>query len=114
MIHFTEVLGSPGVFQLVDSLYETQGRIDRSVFDQISKSSGIGQPTVDKLLGSGLFHVTSARVDITTFGQRVALLMRVLNDQEDLADAIRKLGELYPQLKPFELITNNITEYVLD
>jgi len=103
-----------GVYQLLGEMHKTVGAIDAPLFQHMWKRAGVRDRSVKALFSSGLLYTTPGTVRFTTFGQRTTLLVRALNGDEDLSGLTTKLGHLYPQLKPFDLITSQVTDYVLE
>jgi hypothetical protein len=108
------VIAKPGVYRLIGQVYAATDALQSGVFQQMCRSSGVRDQDVLALFEAGLLYRTPGTVRVTTFGQRVTLLVRALNGDEELASLIQKLGHLYPQLKPYDLITSQVTDYVLD
>jgi hypothetical protein len=109
-----DVLSQPGVYRLVGEMYKVANTIQPSIYEQMCQSAGVSQRVSQDLFDEGVLYKTPGTVRITPFGQRVTLLLKAINGDEDLSVLIQKLGHLYPQLKPYDLITSSVTDYVLD
>ncbi len=110
----SDVVAQPGVYRLVSETYKAAKALVPPVFDEMCRSAAIDEAALRALFEAGLFYKTPGSIGVTTFGQRVTLLLRALNGDEELASLVQRLGHLYPELKPYDLVTNRVTDYVLE
>lgn len=69
--------------------------------------------TLKALIGNNLLHQAPHGFEITHLGRRARLLLDALNGA-DLRDVWRRLGQLDPALRNYELLRNNLTDEFLN
>src|SRR6516225_4478752 len=110
----SETIGQPGVFSLLDRLLQFQGPLSFSLFEEVRLGSAAEENVAADLFNNGLLATDAEKVLITTLGQKLTLLLRAINDRDELTQTFHKLGNLFPYLQRFHLIEGNITEYVVE
>jgi len=113
--HFlSETIGQPGVFSLLDRLLQFQEPLSFSLFEEVRVDSATEKNVAEDLLNNGLLARDAEKVLMTTLGQKSTLLLRAINDRDELGQTFQKLGNLFPYLQRFHLIEGNVTEYVVE
>ena len=109
-----EIVGKKGAYQFLDRIYEYQDVVQSQDLAQLIDETNISQDLFSELTDAGLFIGTPDGFYISSLGKRVTLLLRGINGQEEISEVFRKLTYLYPELRPYELITEDITSYFVD
>jgi hypothetical protein len=110
----SEVIGQKGVYSFLDSVYESQEVIPSVMMANFINKAGMSDDALSDLVLSGLIVESPDGFYISSFGKKATLLLRAINGKEELSEIFRKLTYLYPQLKPYELLTSNITNFFID
>jgi len=113
-MYLSEMLGEPGTFILFDYIYECNDLVPLSTLEAFSKDHNIQDTVIQNALNSGLVVSSSAGLFLSSFGKKITLLLRTINNREELSEAIRKLSYIDPSIRPYELLINNITEQFID
>ena len=111
----TTILGSEGASQVLEALQRSAVTSYRTE-ELTSLVEDCGEPdpnaAVDNLLAANLIYRRPDGLAITRFGIRTALLLEAIHGG-DLQDVWRRLSNLNPELRTFELIRNQLTEAFL-
>jgi len=110
----SETVGQRGAFPFLDKFYKAHKIFSSTEVADLINEVGITDRLFSELFSAGLLEGATSGFYISSLGERVALLLRAVNDKEDLTEVYRKLTYLYPELKPYELITENITGLFID
>lgn len=110
----SEIIGQKGVYSFLDSVYESLEVIHSVKMANFLNEAGMSDDVLSDLALSGLIVEGPDGFYISSLGNKVTLLLRAINGKEDLPDIFRKLTYLYPQLKSYELLTSNITDFFID
>lgn len=110
----SEIVGQRGAFPFLDKFYEVHKILSSDEVSGLTKEAGITDRLFSDLSSAGLLVGTPSGFYISSLGKKVTLLLRAVNDKEDLTEVYRKLTYLYPELKPYELITEDITGLFID
>jgi hypothetical protein len=110
----SEAIGQPGVFFLLDRLLQFQAPFSSSFFEEARVASEAESEIVEDLFNNGLFARDAEKVLMTTLGQKSTLLLRAINERDELGETFQRLRNLFPYLQRFHLIEGNITEYVVE
>lgn len=110
----TELVGRPGVFQFLDGLLGAAARIQSHDVPAVSHKVGMTTDTFSDLTQVGILGTSTDGFYLSQLGQKTALLLRAVNDTEALAEVLGKLSDLYPGLRPYELITHDVTNFFID
>jgi hypothetical protein len=107
-----EILGSPGVFRTLQSVGERPDYYSARDIEGLLATYGASGTTEEfsKLANAGFFLEASAtgRFSLTTMGKKLLLLTDAINGR-DLSEVIQDLSSLFPGVRPYELLTRNIT-----
>src|SRR5947209_3256044 len=68
----------------------------------------------EELFQAGVLLNDQGRISLSTIGHKTTLLLRAINEAEDLPQVFSKLAGLLPYIRQYHLIEGNITEYVVD
>jgi hypothetical protein len=110
----SEVVGQKGVYSFLNRMYEIRDVVGASDLDQLIIEGNISQNLFSDLTNCGLFIGTPQGFYISSLGKKVTLLLRGINGDSDISELFYQLSYLYPELRPYELITENITDYFID
>lgn len=109
-----EIVGKMGAYQFLDRIFEYPDVVQSQDLAQLIDEMNISQDLFSELADGGLLIGTPDGFYISSLGKKVTLLLRGINGQEEISEVFRKLTYLYPELKPYELITEDITSYFVD
>jgi len=109
-----EIVGKKGAYQFLDRIFEYQDVVQSQDLVQLIDEMNISQDLFSELADAGLFIGTPDGFYVSSLGERVTLLLRGINGEEELSEVFRKLTYLYPELRPYELLTEDITGYFID
>lgn len=109
-----EIVGQRDAYRILDWAYEKQNVIKSTDLNQLIWESNLSQDVFSNLTSAGLFIGTPDGFSISSLGEKVTLLLRAINGKEEISETIRQLTYLYPDIKPYELVTENITDYFID
>ncbi len=110
----SEIVGQAGAFPFLDKFYEAHKILSSDEVSGLTKEAGITDRLFSDLSSAGLLEGATSGFCISSLGEKVLLLLRAINDKEDLTEVYRKLTYLYPELKPYELVTEDITGLFID
>ena len=109
-----EIVGKKGAYQFLDKIYEYQDVVQSQDLLQLIDEMNISQDLFSELADAGLFIGTPDGFYVSSLGKKITLLLRGINGQEEIPEVFGKLSYLYPELKPYELITEDVTSYFID
>jgi len=112
----SEVVGQKGVYYFLKHTYEIMDIVRSSKINELIDKTNISQNIFSELTKLGLFISTPGGFYISSLGRKVTLLLKGINDDIDIHKLFNELSNLYPNLnlRPYELITENITDYFID
>ena len=110
----SEIVGRRGAYSLLDKIYTKRDIVDIIEMVSLMKEIGVSDDLFSELTKSGLFIESPNGFYISSLGEKVTLLLRAINDEEEIAEVFQQLTYLYPSLRPYELITENVTDYFID
>lgn len=110
----SETVGQKGVYSLLDSIYESNEVIPSAKIAHLINEAGISDDVFSNLTLAGFLAESPDGFYISSLGKKATLLLRAINEKEELSEIFRKLTYLYPQLRPYELLTSNITDFFID
>lgn len=109
-----EIVGKKGAYQLLDKIYQYQDVVQSHELARLIDEVNASPELFSELTEAGLFIGTPTGFHISSLGKKVTLLLRGINGDEELSEVFRKLTYLYPELRPYELITKDVTSYFVD
>lgn len=109
-----ELVGQKGAYSLLNKIYERRDIIDSAEITDLIEKIGISNDLFSDLTNSGLFIESPNGFYLSSLGRKVTLLLRALNEEEEISEVFRQLTYLYPSLRPYELITEGITDYFIN
>lgn len=110
----SEVVGQKGVYSLMSRVHERGERIKPLEIQRILKDVGVSEELFAELTGVGLFIGVTDGFYLSSLGKKITLLLRTINDDEEISEVFQQLTHLYPNIRPYELITENVTDYFID
>lgn len=109
-----ETVGSKGAYQILNKIMQNQRIVSTEDMLPLIDESGLARDSFSDLVDKGLLIGTTKGYYISSIGERVTLLLRAINGDTDISDIFRKLSDIYPWLKPYELLTEDITGYFIN
>lgn len=109
----SEIIGQKNAYPFMNRMYERSDIINSVEMVSLIKETSVSDDLFSELAKSGLFIESPNGFYISSFGKKVTLLLRAINDHEEISEVFQQLTYLYPRLKPYELITENITDYFI-
>ncbi len=110
----SELVGQKGAYSLLNKIYERGQIIPNIEINDLAGETGVTDDLLSELLNSGILTESADGFYLSSVGRKVTLLLRALNEDEDMGDVFRQLTYLYPSLRLYELITESITDYFID
>jgi hypothetical protein len=110
----SEVVGQKGVYPFLTRIYEIGDIVRSSQINELIEETNISQNIFWELTHLGLFISTPGGFCISSLGKKVTILLKGINGDSDIYELFNELSNLYPNLRPYELITENITDYFID
>jgi hypothetical protein len=110
----SEVVGQKGVYSFLKRIYEIRDVVHSSKINELIEETNISQNVFSELINLGLFISTPGGFYISSLGKKVTILLKGINDDSDIYELFNEISNLYPNLRPYELITENITDYFID
>ncbi len=109
----SEIVGQKSAYSFMNRTYERGDIINAVEMVSLMKETGVSDDLFSKLANSGLFIESPDGFYISSLGKKATLLLRAINDYEEISEVFQQLTYLYPSLRPYELITENITDYFI-
>lgn len=109
-----EIVGTHGAYNLLDRIYRLSNVMPPNDLAELVNEANISQEALSELIDCGIFIGLPDGFYMSTLGQKITLLLRGINDDEELSELFRKLTFLYPDLKRFELVTSDVTGCFID
>jgi hypothetical protein len=110
----SEIVGRKGAYFLLNEIYARRDIVNTVEITSLMEEIGISDDLFSELTESGLFIESPDGFYISSLGKKVTLLLKAVNDKEGISEVFQQLTYLYPTLRPYELITENITDYFID
>jgi len=110
----SEIVGQKGVYSFLDRVDESNELVSSVKLENFINEAGMSDDILSDLASAGLLTESPDGFYISSLGKKVTLLLKAINGKEELYDIFRKLTYLYPQLRPYELLTSNITDFFID
>jgi len=110
----SEIAGKASAYEFLNGMHELQDIVTSDKLSQLMEEAGLSEDSFSQLHSSGLVLGTPHGFHISSLGTKITLLLRAMNSDADLQDTFRKLRYIYPELQPYELITEDITGYFVD
>lgn len=110
----SEIVGQRGAYSLLNNIYTKRDIISTTKTTNLLEKANASEELFSELIKSGLFIESPDGFYISSLGEKITLLLRAINDEEKISEVFQKLTYLFPNLRPYELITENITDYFID
>ena len=110
----SETVGQPGVYLLLSKILELAEDQSLKTIHELREECSTAVGDLDGLFEAGLLLKNHEAVTMSTAGQKATLLLRALNDRDDLTETFNKLSSILPHIRQYQLIEGNITEYVVE
>lgn len=110
----SEIVGQKGAYSLLNKIFERRDIVKNNEIISIMEEIGVSDNLFSKLIEAGLFIESPDGFFISSLGKKVTLLLRAINEEEEISEIFRQLLYLYPSLRPYELITESVTDYFID
>lgn len=109
-----EIVGQKGAYSLLNKMYTKMDIADDAEIASLMRELNVSDELFSDLTNSGLFIESPNGFYISSVGKRVTLLLRAINDEEEISEVFQQLKFLYPSLRAYELITEDITNYFIE
>lgn len=110
----SELVGRKGAYPLLSRALEKKDVITAEGITELVEEVGASYGLFSELTESGIFIESPVGFYLSSFGRKTTLLLRALNGDEEVSEVFRQLAYLYPSLRPYELITESVTDYFVD
>lgn len=110
----SEIVGQKGVYDFLNKTYDIHDAINGDDFERLAQEHNLSEDLLREISQAGLFISSAQGTYISSLGRKVTLLLRVINGQHSIPEVFNQLVCLYPDFRPYELITNNITDFFID
>lgn len=110
----SEIVGQKGVCSLLNKMYERGDILQSLEVEGLLKEAEVSGDIFSQLRSSGLFMDSPNGFYISTTGKKITLLLKAINGDEEISEIFQQLINLYPSFRPYELITESVTDYFID
>ena len=110
----SEVVGQEGAYSFLNRMFDIRRVVQSSELSQLFEESKISPSVFSDLVQTGLFIGTPQGFYISSLGKKVTLLLRAINGESTVSELFNRLNYLEPEFRPYELITENITDYFIN
>jgi hypothetical protein len=110
----SEVVGQKGAYPFLNRIYQIGDVVTTTKLDELIAESDISQELFSDFTNTGLFTSTPQGFYISSLGKKVVILLRCINGDSSNIDLFNELTSLQPESRPYELITEGITDYFID
>lgn len=110
----SEIVGGKSAYPFLNAVYEIKDIVRNLDLEGLIKENDISEALFSDLVNTGLLIGTSEGYYISSLGKKITLLLRAINGESDVSHLFNQLTYLYPEIRPYELITENITDYFID
>jgi len=110
----SEVVGQRGVYHFLNRMHETMDVVESSDINTVMEETKVSLNVFSDLINLGILVGTPVGYYISSLGKKVTILLRGINGDSEIYELFNELSNLYPSLRPYELITENITDYFID
>lgn len=110
----SEVVGQKGTYSFLHSIYQIGDVVTASKLDELIAESDISQELFSDFINAGLFASTPQGFYMSSLGKKVVILLRCINGDCSNIDLFNELTSLQPESRPYELITESVTDYFID
>jgi len=110
----SEVIGQKGAYPFLNTIYQMGDVVTASKLEELIAQSDISQQLFSDFTNSGLFINTPEGFYVSSLGKKVVVLLRCINGDSSVVELFNELTSLQPESRPYELITEGITDYFID
>jgi len=110
----SEVVGQKGAYPFLNRIYQVGDVVTASKLEELIAQSDISQQLFSDFTSTGLFISAPEGFYISSLGKRVVVLLRCINGDSSAVELFNELTSLQPESKPYELITESVTDYFID
>ena len=110
----SEIVGQRCAYSLLNKIYARSDIVNPVEIRSLMEEIGVSDDLFSELTKLGLFIESPDGFYISSLGKKVTLLLRAINDEEEISEVFQQLTYLYPSLRSYELITENVTDYFID
>lgn len=110
----SETVGQECAFPFLSRVYERSDIINGGEMSSLMEQTGVSDDLFSELTRSGLFIESPRGFYLSSLGKKITLLLRAINDEAEISEVFQQLTYLYPDLRPYELLTGGITDYFID
>lgn len=110
----SELSGKRNAYQLLSNMYIKSKVISTSELSEMITDIGLTDSAFQKMENAGLVLSAPHGFYLSSFGTRTALLLRVINGDEDVVHAFNTLRAGEDGFGNYQLIESNITNYFVE
>lgn len=110
----SEIAGEKASYDFLKYLKEKNLVIGTRELSNLMDKINLEEETFLKLIKGGLLIESPIGFYLSSLGERTTLLLKAINNEEEILEIYRQLKEIYPFLSLYELITENVTDYFID
>ncbi len=110
----SELSGGGNAYQLLSNMYTQSKVIPNSELSEMMTDTGLTDSAFQKMENAGLILSATHGFYLSSLGTRTALLLRVINGDEDVVHAFNTLRAGEDGFGNYQLIESNITGYFVE
>ena len=110
----SEVVGQKGAYPFLNRICQIEDVVTASKLEELIAQSDISQQLFSDFTSTGLFISAPEGFYISSLGKKVVVLLRCINGDSSAVELFNELTSLQPESRPYELITEGITDYFID
>jgi len=110
----SEIVGQKGVYPFLNKISQIGDVVTNTKLDELIAQSDMNGLLFSELANAGLFIPTDEGFYISTLGRKIVVLLKGINSDSTIIDVFNELNSLQPELRPYELITESITDYFIE
>ncbi|MCL0082437.1 hypothetical protein M1O14_01730 [Dehalococcoidia bacterium] len=111
MAPVSELFGAGDTYRFLCELLNAHDFLKEDELVKLAEKAELSdvQLLIPQLCSKGILIGTASGYYISSFGIRTAVLLRATNGDIPISEALRQLELLYPHVKPYQLVTQNVT-----
>jgi hypothetical protein len=110
----SEIVGQKNVYPFLNSVYELHSTISNHKVRSLINNYKLHEFIYEDLVRCGIFNHTAKSIYLSSLGEKIILFLRGINEADTLSEIIHKLNNLTVHSRKYELITDNITGYLIN
>ena len=110
----SEIVGQKGVYHFLNKIYEKRDILSSSEINKLLNEVKVPDEVISELNKMGLIIENPNGFYISSLGEKITLLLRAINNEEEILGILQKLTYLHSLQRPYELITESVTDYFIN